>query len=235
MDYLTLDCWSIPEAAILLAGGTPVNESGVVSAADQRPLRPGELDILKDIRTRAFNSLDAGTLAYVGKRQHGLVAPSAFCRWAVGKGYDLPEKLRPLLGPAGRETESLARALAEVGGGQDPAKEAPTATGQTYQAKRTTTQKRAEMMERILSALCELDPDFDTKSMHGRKVDLLDMCKALVPRYFNIEIGCFEDTALKGRTVFLPGARGTTYYRGHLEAVRLKLGLNSPRPSRITR
>lgn len=233
MDYLKLDCWSIPEAAILRAGGTPVNESGVVSAADQRPLRPGEPDILKDIRTMAFNSMDAGTLAHVGKRTHGLVAPSEFCRWAVGKGYDLPEKLRPLLGQAGRETESLASAL----------KEPPTVPVQTYQAQRTTTQERAEWMERVLAALRELDPDLGittlpsgkiVTTLPGRKIDLLAMCQALVPRCFTIEIDRFEKTALTGRARFAPGARETDYYRNHLEAVRLKLGLKSLRPSRIT-
>jgi hypothetical protein len=206
MDYLTLDCWSIPEAAILLAGGTPVNASGVVSAADQRPLRPGEPDILKDIRTMAFNSMDAGTLAYVGKRQHGLVAPSEFCRWAVGKGYDLPKKLRPLLGQA--------RGGGIPSGAETLSPELPD----------SRPRLRHERMARILEALRELDPSLDIRAMPGRKVDLLELCQAIDRHLFSTALDAFEKTALKGQAQFTPGAQPTTYYRERTAAVRAKLG-----------
>ena len=93
---------------------------------------------------------------------------------------------------------------------------------------------RAEWMERILAALCELDHDLDTDAMPGRKDDFQEMCIALAPRWFATTPDVFEDTALKGRARFLPGARETTYYRDSLEAVRCKLGGKLFSPSRLT-
>lgn len=90
MDYLKADYWDVREAAILLRGGTPMNDDGFISSGGMRPLRGGEPDPVKEICELARRAIDADELTCVGKKKHWRVRPADFARWAAEKGYPMP-------------------------------------------------------------------------------------------------------------------------------------------------
>lgn len=97
-DYLKLEIWHIREAAILLLGGTPINDAGFISSAGLPPLKPGEPDRLKVITEAAHRAIDAGTLSCIGKPKRREVRPEDFCQWAAGL-YELPADMQRLITP----------------------------------------------------------------------------------------------------------------------------------------
>ncbi len=91
-DYLKAEYWDLREAVILLFGGTPIDDDGIILAADMTPLEGKDatnpMEEAYDLELRA---LDTGSLRFIGRRELTWVAPADFRDWAIAKGYDIPE------------------------------------------------------------------------------------------------------------------------------------------------
>lgn len=225
-DWLRKDIWDVRAAAALLLGFIPVQEGNGAITANLPPYRPADPNSrdwnaeMQAICVLAYEAIDAGVLPHLDKRKERRVEPAAFARWAMARGYRIPEAWQAIL-LFGEPEPSLLMASPVVA--IAPRQSIPT---QPPPKKKPVLEVRQEAIKCILQHLKELDPQLvpsdDRGGMPGQKSDFQRMCKVLSPKLFVKGEETFEK-AIKGLAKFAQGARPTSYYSEHLATMRKRL------------
>lgn len=186
--FRQLPSWRVEEAVALWLDLNPfimipASEGGPNSEFWRAAYAPDLRRRFYDLRELAQRAAIAGNLAAHELGGVFYVAPRDFAQWAA-ENSSVPCK--------------------------DTTKEIFAESKQESQAL-TMVEKKILKIREILSKLEAADPDFDRKSMPGRKIDFQLMCSQLDKQMFTVSPDTFNDY-LTGVCRFRQGARETNYY-----------------------
>ena len=192
--FRNLPLWKIEEATALWLDINPFILLQAVQKHNPafwyQAFHPNLREQFHDLFENARRSAFSGQLMSKQTEDQLFVTPQDFYNWAM----------KNTEGPNGSRPQSFFSELQQNwSASPDPTK------------RETKVEEKIREIMRILDALTAADPEFDRRSMPGRKEDFQALCEQLNKKLFSVAAATFNDY-LVGICSFNPGARKTDYY-----------------------